>query len=161
MFQLVSDSNGLVDEQKLTYLFQSLLQIPTLCNEAAAFGGLLVDFSVRSCLERSNKYEIEFRDFLLWVQREPQSLVWLAVFHRIIHSENTKHFNVRCCVCKIMPITGLRYRCMKCFNTDFCQSCFFYGHNIRGHKLTHAMQEYCVTTTAGLLFYHFIIFNLT
>lgn len=144
LFQLIADSNGLVDEQRLTNLFQSLLQIPSYLGEAASFGGAIIDFSVRSCLERSNKYEIEFRDFLCWVQREPQSLVWLAVFHRIIHSENTNHYNVRCAACKVMPILGLRYKCMKCFNTDLCQACFFYGHPVRGHKLTHPMQEYAL-----------------
>lgn len=29
--------------------------------------------------------------FLTWVQQEPQSLVWLAVLHRVAASENIQH----------------------------------------------------------------------
>ncbi len=36
-----------------------------------------------------------------------------------------------------------RYRCLRCFNFDMCQSCFFSGRKAKGHKLTHPMQEYC------------------
>lgn len=150
MFKLVADSNGLVDEQKLTLLFQNLLQIPSYLNESASFAGPIIDYSVRVCLERANKYEIEFRDFLHWTKYEPQSLVWLAVFHRMIKSESTKHLNYRCRACNRSPIIGLRLKCLKCFNTDFCQDCFFYGNdNVRGHKLTHPLQEYSSTTTTG------------
>lgn len=149
MFQLVCDSNGFADEIRLSHLIHSLIQIPRYLTELTAFGGCNVDFSVRSCLEMANKYEIEFREFLCWVQREPQSLVWLAVLHRLIHSESARHVNVKCCVCKTIPIIGLRYRCLRCFNTDFCQNCFFYGRYLKGHKLTHPMQEYCSTSTSG------------
>lgn len=149
MFQLICDSNGFADEMRLAHLIHSLIQIPRYLTELTAFGGCNVDFSVRSCLGTANKYEIEFRDFLCWVQREPQSLVWLAVLHRLIHSESARHVNVRCCVCKSVPIVGLRYRCLRCFNTDFCQNCFFYGRFLKGHKLTHPMQEYCSASTSG------------
>ena len=35
-----------------------------------------------------------------------------------------------------------RYRCLKCFNYDLCQNCFFTGERNKGHKLAHPMQEY-------------------
>ena len=40
-----------------------------------------------------------------------------------------------------------RYRCLKCFNFDMCQECFFAGKGGRykNHKMTHPMQEYCTT----------------
>ena len=41
-----------------------------------------------------------------------------------------------------------RYRCLKCFNFDMCQNCFFTGRTAKGHKLTHPMQEYCTTVSA-------------
>lgn len=149
MFQVICDSNGLADETRLGHLIHSLIQMPRYLNEITAFGGLNIDFSVRSCLEMANKYEIEFREYLLWVRREPQSLVWLAVLHRIICSEQARHLNVKCCVCRQSPIIGLRYRCLRCFNKEFCQSCFFFGRYSKGHKPTHPMQEYCLTSTSG------------
>lgn len=36
-----------------------------------------------------------------------------------------------------------RYRCLKCFNFDMCQECFFTGRVSKNHKLTHPMHEYC------------------
>lgn len=46
-----------------------------------------------------------------------------------------------------------RYRCLKCFNFDMCQNCFFSGRKAKNHKLTHPMQEYC---TAVKLYTSFI-----
>ena len=36
-----------------------------------------------------------------------------------------------------------RYRCLKCFNCDLCQQCFFTGRVSKGHKLSHPLHEYC------------------
>lgn len=86
--------------------------------------------------------------FLVWLQQEPQSMVWLAVLHRLAEAEVAKH-QAKCNICKAYPIKGFRYRCLKCFNFDMCQSCFFSGRKAKHHKLTHPMQEYCTTTTSG------------
>ena len=40
-----------------------------------------------------------------------------------------------------------RYRCLRCFNFDMCQNCFFSGRKAKGHKLTHPMQEYCTAVS--------------
>ena len=37
-----------------------------------------------------------------------------------------------------------RYKCLKCFNFDMCQQCFFTGRVSKKHKLKHPTQEYCV-----------------
>lgn len=42
-----------------------------------------------------------------------------------------------------------RYRCLRCFNFDMCQNCFFSGRRAKHHKLTHPIQEYCTTTSSG------------
>lgn len=36
-----------------------------------------------------------------------------------------------------------RYRSLKHFNYDVCQSCFFSGRTAKGHKLNYPMVEYC------------------
>ena len=86
--------------------------------------------------------------FIEWTKQEPQSLVWLPVLHRVAASEGQTH-NAKCNVCKVVPIVGLRYRCLKCFNFDMCQKCFFSGKKSKSHKLNHPMQEYCIESTSS------------
>lgn len=149
MFRLIADVQGFVNESKLAALLQDLIQIPKLLGEIAAFGGSNIQPSVRSCFERAeNKNEIEAIDFLNWLQKEPQSIVWLLVLHRLLIAETAKH-QVKCNVCKQYPIIGLRYRCLSCFNFDMCQMCFFSGRKAKHHKITHSMKEYCSATNSG------------
>ncbi|KAL0868161.1 hypothetical protein ABMA27_007712 [Loxostege sticticalis] len=91
---------------------------------------------------------IEAFHFLQWLQKEPQSMVWLPVLHRLAAAEAARH-QAKCNICKEYPIVGFRYRCLKCFNFDMCQKCFFSGRKAKNHKLTHPMQEYCTATTSG------------
>lgn len=84
---------------------------------------------------------ITANDFLEWVKLEPQSLVWLPVMHRLAASEAAKH-EARCNICKIYPILGFRYRSLKHFNCDICQSCFFSGKQTKIFKMDHPLQEY-------------------
>ncbi|ODM96852.1 Dystrophin, isoform D [Orchesella cincta] len=150
LFRLVADVNKQVDQRKLGLLLHDCIQIPRQLGEVAAFGGSNIEPSVRSCFEKAGKDRgtIEAADFLDWVKQEPQSLVWLPVLHRIAAAENARH-QAKCNVCKQVPIIGLRYRCLKCFNYDMCQKCFFNGKKAKNHKLTHPMQEYCTETTSG------------
>ena len=77
-------------------------------------------------------------------------MVWLPVLHRFVAAESAKHA-AKCNICKQSPICGFRYRCLKCFNFDMCQACFFAGKGgkYKNHKMAHPMQEYCTTTTSG------------
>jgi hypothetical protein len=36
-----------------------------------------------------------------------------------------------------------RYRCLRCFNYDLCQTCFFTGDHAKNHDGTHPIEEYC------------------
>lgn len=92
--------------------------------------------------------EIQVSHFLEWLKLEPQSLVWLPVLHRLAAAETAKH-QAKCNICKEYPIVGFRYRCLRCFNFDICQNCFFSGRKAKNHKLAHPMQEYCTATTSG------------
>ncbi|KAK6013982.1 zinc finger, ZZ type, partial [Ostertagia ostertagi] len=118
--------------------------IPRLVGEAAAFGGSNVEPSVRSCFETVRLAPtIGMAPFLDWMKQEPQSVVWLPVMHRLATAEFAKH-QAKCNVCKMFPIIGLRYRCLRCFNLDLCQNCFFSQRTAKKHKLKHPMQEYAV-----------------
>ncbi|XP_044575068.1 dystrophin-like [Cotesia glomerata] len=150
LFRLIADPNRLVNQRKLGLLLHDCIQVPRQLGEVAAFGGSNIEPSVRSCFERTGiqRNEIQAADFLCWLQQEPQSMVWLPVLHRIAAAENAKH-QAKCNICRDYPIIGLRYRCLRCFNFDMCQKCFFFGKRAKNHKLSHPMQEYCTTTTSG------------
>ncbi|GFN77848.1 dystrophin, partial [Plakobranchus ocellatus] len=149
MFRLIADTNAFSDQRKLGLLLHDCMQVPRQLAEIASFGGSNIEPSVRSCFEKANgRPEIEARHFLEWLRLEPQSLVWLPVLHRLAAAETAKH-QAKCNVCKDFPIIGFRYRCLKCFNFDVCQNCFFTGRTAKSHKLAHPMQEYCTTTTSG------------
>ena len=155
IFRLVADGDGLVDQRKLGLLLHDCLQMPKQLGEVAYFGGSNVEPSVRSCFEKASTgrhkeppNDIMATHFLDWLKMEPQTIVWLPVMHRLAAAETAKH-QAKCNICKEYPIVGFRYRCLKCFNFDMCQNCFFSGRKAKGHKLTHPMQEYCTATTSG------------
>ncbi|XP_065164491.1 dystrophin [Atheta coriaria] len=145
LFRLIADLQQKADQRKLGLLLHDVLQVPRQLGEVAAFGGSNIEPSVRSCL--GEREELEATHFLAWLKQEPQSLVWLPVLHRVAAAESAKH-QAKCNSCKQYPIVGLRYRCLKCFNFDMCQGCFFSGRLTKGHKLSHPMHEYCAATTS-------------
>merc|ERR1719242_680604 len=152
MFRLIADQQRRATERKLGLLLHDCIQIPRVLGELASFGGSNVEPSVRSCFGKAGagREFIEALNFLNWMKQEPQSMVWLPVLHRFIAAESAVH-QAKCNICKQNPILGFRYRCLKCFNFDMCQECFFAGKGGRykNHKMTHPMQEYCTTTTSG------------
>ncbi|KAK6730498.1 hypothetical protein RB195_007138 [Necator americanus] len=148
LFNLVAQ-DGQADQKHVALLLYDLIQIPKLVGEAAAFGGSNVEPSVRSCFETVRlSPSISIGPFLEWLKQEPQSVVWLPVMHRLATAEFAKH-QAKCNVCKMFPIVGLRYRCLRCFNLDLCQNCFFSQRTAKKHKLKHPMQEYAVPTTSS------------
>ncbi|KAK7605202.1 hypothetical protein V9T40_007060 [Parthenolecanium corni] len=150
LYRLIADPNRLVDQRKLGLLLHDCIQLPRQLGEVAAFGGSNIEPSVRSCFAKAGKDKnmIEAVHFLSWLQQEPQSMVWLPVLHRLAAAENANH-PARCNICDQYPIKGFRYRCLKCFNFDMCQNCFFSGRKGQTHKLSHPMKEYCTATTSG------------
>lgn len=103
-----SSGNG-VDQKKLALLLYDCIQLPKLLGEVAAFGGTNIEPSVRSCFQRCNfPHEVTLQQFLDWLKREPQSIVWLPVMHRVAAAETSKH-QAKCNVCKMFPIIGFRY----------------------------------------------------
>ena len=139
--------------QQLASLLFDAIQIPRYLAEVSAFGGSDIEPSVRSCFSKAacGKSEAEFietlscKQFIQWLQREPQSMVWLPVLHRLSAAEMATH-NTKCRACKVFPIVGFRYHCLKCFNFDLCHNCFFVGRTAKGHKADHPTQEYCTST---------------
>ncbi|XP_037397395.1 utrophin isoform X7 [Pygocentrus nattereri] len=149
LFNQVASVGDTCDQRQLGLLLHDAIQIPRQLGEVAAFGGSNIEPSVRSCFQHvTNKVELEPRQFIDWMRLEPQSMVWLPVLHRVAAAETAKH-QAKCNICKECPIVGFRYRSLKHFNYDVCQSCFFSGRTAKGHKLNYPMVEYCTPTTSG------------
>ncbi|XP_026174486.1 dystrophin isoform X2 [Mastacembelus armatus] len=149
LFSQVASAGDTCDQRQLGLLLHEAIQIPRQLGEVAAFGGSNIEPSVRSCFQHvTNKVELEPRQFIDWMRMEPQSMVWLPVLHRVAAAETAKH-QAKCNICKECPIVGFRYRSLKHFNYDVCQSCFFSGRTAKGHKLNYPMVEYCTPTTSG------------
>ncbi|XP_068433715.1 utrophin isoform X3 [Clinocottus analis] len=149
LFSQVASSGDTCDQRQLGLLLHEAIQVPRQLGEVAAFGGSNIEPSVRSCFQHvTNKVELEPRQFVDWMRLEPQSMVWLPVLHRVAAAETAKH-QAKCNICKECPIVGFRYRSLKHFNYDVCQSCFFSGRTAKGHKLNYPMVEYCTPTTSG------------
>uniref|UniRef100_A0A8D3CKD1 Dystrophin related protein 2 n=1 Tax=Scophthalmus maximus TaxID=52904 RepID=A0A8D3CKD1_SCOMX len=149
LFRQVSGPGGLTDQRHLSLLLHEAIQIPRQLGEVAAFGGSNVEPSVRSCFRVApGKPAIEVSHFLEWMSLEPQSMVWLPVLHRVAAAESTKH-QAKCYVCKQCPIKGFRYRSLKQFNVDICQTCFLTGRTTKGKKLHYPIMEYYTPTTSG------------
>ncbi|XP_037079338.1 dystrophin-like [Pollicipes pollicipes] len=150
MFRLIADPQRQADQRKLGLLLHDLVQLPRQLGEVAAFGGSNIEPSVRSCFQQAGgeRTTIEAVHLLAWLKHEPQSLVWLPVLHRVAGAERARH-QAKCNVCKEYPIIGFRYRCLKCFNFDMCQECFFTGRVSKSHKLTHPMHEYCTESSSS------------
>uniref|UniRef100_A0A3B3U4B2 Dystrophin related protein 2 n=1 Tax=Poecilia latipinna TaxID=48699 RepID=A0A3B3U4B2_9TELE len=149
LFRQVSGPGGLTDQRHLSLLLHEAIQIPRQLGEVAAFGGSNTEPSVRSCFRMApEKPAIEVSHFLEWMSLEPQSMVWLPVLHRVAAAESTKH-QAKCYVCKQCPIKGFRYRSLKQFNVDICQTCFLTGRTSKGKKLHYPIMEYYTPTTSG------------
>lgn len=149
LFREVAGSGETCDQRQLGLLLHDAIQVPRQLGEVAAFGGSNIEPSVRSCFQHANNPpEINVKQFIEWMHLEPQSMVWLPVLHRVAAAETAKH-QAKCNICKECPIVGFRYRSLKHFNYDVCQSCFFSGRTAKGHKLHHPMVEYCIPTTSG------------
>ncbi|KAL1257497.1 hypothetical protein QQF64_010741 [Cirrhinus molitorella] len=149
LFAQVADAAGVCNQRQLALLLHNGIQIPHQLGEAAAFGGSNMEPSVRSCFQYVGRDDvIELQQFVDWMHLEPQSMVWLPVLHRVAAAETAKH-QAKCNICKECPIVGFRYRSLKHFNYNVCQTCFFKGRISKDQHLSYPMVEYCTPTTSG------------
>ncbi|XP_043097675.1 dystrotelin [Puntigrus tetrazona] len=131
---------GSIGRSALKTLLEDLSQVPAVVQENNVFGH--AEAAVCSCFNGLNSARVTEEHFIGWLQSEPRLLLWLSTLYRVSVSEAVQH-RVRCHACKAFPITGLRYRCLKCLNVHLCQSCFLTERRSRKHKPSHPVLEYC------------------
>nr|XP_020474797.1 dystrotelin isoform X2 [Monopterus albus] len=144
LVRVSENSSGSVSRSGLRSLLQDLSQVPVAVQEEVVFGGM--EAAVRSCFDGVLTPTASKEHVLSWLQSEPHLLLWLPTLFRLSISQNVSH-TVRCHTCKTFPITGLRYRCMKCVNVHVCQSCFLTDRQTRKHKTHHPVLEFCTQPT--------------
>ncbi|NXW49954.1 DYTN protein, partial [Nyctiprogne leucopyga] len=153
-FYSVPDGNvALITRSALRSLLTDLNQIPAIVGESCTPS--CVEIATHSCFHGVLNSAIVEEKFLSWLRLEPAVLLWLPTCYRLSATEMISH-QARCRVCKIFPITGLRYRCLKCLNFDLCQVCFFTGCLSKPHKRSHPVVEHCVQMSAKANAKHFL-----
>uniref|UniRef100_K7GIH5 Dystrotelin n=1 Tax=Pelodiscus sinensis TaxID=13735 RepID=K7GIH5_PELSI len=143
-FQLYADPSGretLITQSAMKSLLTDLHQIPAAVGESCGLS--CVEIAIQSCFHGVLNSAIGEEKFLSWLRSEPGLLLWLPTCHRLSATEMVTH-HIRCSICKSFPITGLRYRCLKCLNFDLCQVCFFTERHSKPHKRSHPVMECCV-----------------
>ncbi|KAM6398016.1 dystrotelin [Pluvialis apricaria] len=156
LFQFYAVLDGkvaLITRSALRSLLTDLNQIPAIVGESCTRS--CVEIATHSCFHGVLNSAIVEEKFLSWLRSEPAVLLWLPTCYRLSATEMVSH-QARCRVCKIFPITGLRYRCLKCFNFDLCQVCFFTGRLSKPHKRSHPVVEHCVQMSAKANAKHFL-----
>nr|XP_006205281.1 dystrotelin [Vicugna pacos] len=139
------DSGARMTQRVLRNLLTDLQQIPTVVGESRALCS--VESATRSCFQGVLSSAIKEEKFLSWLQSEPPILLWLPTCYRLSATEMATH-PVRCRICRSFPITGLRYRCLKCLNFDICQVCFVSGLHSKSHQKSHPVIANCIQMSA-------------
>ncbi|XP_061234396.1 dystrotelin isoform X1 [Neopsephotus bourkii] len=153
-FYAVPDGKmALITRSALRSLLTDLNQIPAIVGEGCTLS--CVEIATRSCFHGVLTSAIVEEKFLSWLRSEPAVLLWLPTCYRLSATTMVSH-QARCKVCKIFPIIGLRYRCLKCLNFDLCQVCFFTGRLSKPHKNSHPVMEHCVQMSAKANAKHFL-----
>ncbi|XP_055342191.1 LOW QUALITY PROTEIN: uncharacterized protein LOC129590815 [Paramacrobiotus metropolitanus] len=144
------DYNRCLSRKNAFNLLVDVARIPEILGEKRLFGTHLVPAAVESLWIRGRPTSVGLTEdgFRHWLRDEPQTLVWLSTSYRIRQAERIRH-HIKCSVCRTQPFNGLRYRCLRCYNYNMCQNCFFTGKFNKSHRLRHPIREYSSYVTAG------------
>ncbi|XP_005520075.2 PREDICTED: dystrotelin [Pseudopodoces humilis] len=155
-FQFYAVPDGketLITRSALRSLLTDLNQIPAIVGEGCTLS--CVEIAIHDCFHGVLNAAVVEEKFLSWLRSEPAVLLWLPTCYRLSATEMVSH-QAKCRVCNVFPITGIRYRCLKCLNFDLCQACYFTGRLCKPHKRSHPVMEHCVQMSAKANAKHFL-----
>ncbi|XP_057337676.1 dystrophin-like isoform X2 [Microplitis mediator] len=142
-YQLLADHNACLSKAALNTLLTSICKVTELLGESVEYGSHLVQSNVDSCfVESQGCLGVSKTELRLWLMQDPPLLTWISTFNRLKLAEHVVH-NVKCSSCKITPIRGPRFTCLRCARYHQCQMCFFFAKTSHKHKLKHPVKEYC------------------
>jgi hypothetical protein len=151
MLEMMAFPKKRISESQLRTLIKHTLLLPKQVFETASFNAEQTEPAIDSCYRSVGKKRgqaVSMQEFLVWMSLEPRFIVWLPTMHRLAASETVKHEG-RCATCKAFPIVGLRFRCLKAFNTDLCQNCYLTKQLPKNVKPSHPFREYSIATSSG------------
>ncbi|XP_012525079.1 dystrophin [Monomorium pharaonis] len=147
LYQQLADHNACLSRAGLHTLLTNICKITEMLGESVAYGYEQIQSHIDACFVKSQGgLGVTEAEFAAWIMQEPPLLVWITTFNRIKSAEQIIH-NIRCSSCKITPVQGPRYTCLKCTGYHQCQECFLLGKTSNKHKLKHPIREYCVKTS--------------
>ncbi|XP_004363347.2 hypothetical protein CAOG_03619 [Capsaspora owczarzaki ATCC 30864] len=148
-FSLVdSDNDGMISQTQLAQYIVSLAKIVVDLAEMSADLDTSeegINKTVTACFDAAHAQKdnkLPLKAFMHWMLADQSVIVFVPLLARFNYAESVVH-NARCKVCGRNPIVGLRYRCLKCFGFDVCQTCFLSGREAQKHKVNHPLLEYC------------------
>ncbi|KAH0944982.1 hypothetical protein HN011_005153 [Eciton burchellii] len=147
LYQQLADHNACLSRAGLHTLLTNICKITESVGENATYGYKQIQSHIDACFIKSQgNLGITEAEFAMWIMQEPPLLIWITTFNRIKSAEHIVH-NLKCSSCKITPIRGPKYTCLKCTGYHQCQECFLLGKISNKHKLKHPIREFCVKTS--------------
>ncbi|XP_074104483.1 uncharacterized protein LOC141530976 isoform X1 [Cotesia typhae] len=145
-YQLLADHNACLSKAALHTLLTSICKVTELLGESVEYGSHLVQSTVDSCfVESQGCLGVSKTELRLWLMQDPPLLSWISTFNRLKLAEHVVH-HIKCSSCKVTPIRGPRFTCLRCARYHQCQMCFFFAKTSHKHKLKHPVKEYCTKT---------------
>ena len=111
-----------------------------ILNDKKFFITLNIDCQFYICLYEINNFVLEIKGYIKaksrFYERYPEDKL-ISFYDKnivIINTDKTNiHENVQCDGCKMEPIIGIRYKCNKCEDFDFCENCYKEKKEKHGH----------------------------
>ncbi|XP_029675460.1 dystrotelin-like [Formica exsecta] len=147
LYQQLADHNACLSRAGLHTLLTNICKITEMLGETITYGYEQIQTHIDACFVKSQGgLGVTEAEFAAWIMQEPPLLVWITTFNRIKSAEHIVH-NIRCSSCKVTPVQGPRYTCLKCTGYHQCQECFLLGKTSNKHKLKHPIREFCMKTS--------------
>lgn len=92
LFDQLADHNKCLSRLKLEILLRKIISITEYLNEGLSFGGELIPGTINSCFKNNTgTLGITEDEFISWLLKDPQLLVWISTLYRMQISEMGKN----------------------------------------------------------------------